>query len=158
MCGILVSTNLWGQPQMSKIEWFGAKIIMQRMQHKEGELYSPTSLLQLSMKETISLLKYVSQPYISVCPHTTISREWPELLNEVYTALIQRTNGDNGLSDMDQLQKNTTTEDITYLGDPSRDVPSQDLILINLQDSLKTPPRHKKVHSVDAPSRTSNNV
>ena len=132
---------------------------MQRMQHKEGGLYLPTSLLQLPTKETISLLKYVSQPYISVASHTIISREWPALLNEVYTALIQCMNGDNGLSDMDQLQENTTNDAVTYLGDPSQEVPSQDLILINLQDSCKTPPGTKKcTHSADAPSRTCNNV
>ena len=175
MYGILVRTSQWGKPHTDKRQWFGVKVVMQRQDTAQKELFKQNSMLVLQSQETLALLKYLTQPFTNIGSHTLISKEWPELMNDVVKEKLMKKSADlDTLNDSHNLQE-STTDCCTYLGDAEetgiyspQPLPSvnyaQDYALDATDGAagtnFSTPPKKKRlsITAVSAPSKKSNKV
>ena len=175
MYGILVRTSQWGKPHTDKLEWFGVKVVMQRQDTAQKELFKQNSMLVLQSQETLALLKYLTQPFTNVGSHTLISQEWPELMNDVVKEKLMKKSADlDTLNDSHNLQE-SNNDCCTYLGDAeeTRIYSPQPLPLVNYAEDYAldatdgaagtnfiTPTNKKRlsITAVSAPSKKSNKV
>ena len=174
MYGILVRTSQWGKPNTDKLEWFGIKVVMQRQDTAQKELFKENSLLVLQSQETLALLKYLTQPFTQIGSQTLISQEWPELLNDVVKEKLMKKSADlDSLNETHSLQE-TSSDCCTYLGDAQEtgNYSPKPLPLINYAEEYAdsadggasnnfiTPPKQQRlsITAVSAPSKKSNKV
>ena len=173
MYALIVRTSQWGKPHTDKRQWFGVKVVMQRQDTAQKELFRHNSMLVLQSQETLALLQYLTQPFINIGSQTLISQEWPELMNDVVKEKLMKKSADlDELNDSHSLQE-STTNCCTYLGDAEETgiYSPQPLPLVNYAQEYAaldtpdggtfiTPPKQKRlsITAVSAPSKRSNKV
>ena len=173
MYGILVRTSQWGKPHTDKCQWFGVKVVMQRQDTAQKELFKHNSMLVRQSQETLALLKYLMQPFTNVGSKTLISQEWPELMNDVVKEKLMKKNANlDTLNESHNLQE-STSDCCMYLGDAEETgiYSPQPLPLVNYAQEYAldatdgninfiTPPKQKRlsITAVSAPSKKSNKV
>ena len=170
MYGILVRTSQWGKPKTDKRHWFGVKVVMQRQDTVQKELFRDNSILILQSQETLALLKYLTQPFTSIGSHTLISQEWPELLNDVIKEKLMKKGANLDTINSTHTLQEDNSDCCTYLGDADETgiYSPQPLPLVNyardygVDDSTDapgnnciTPPRQQRlsIGAISAPSK-----